>query len=137
MYFRHGVLLVMESYHGRVNNAGLCYNWRPNTLQGCHEHTSSGGWNLDLYNQGVYVWGGHHDVRTGLRYYLSDLANNGEFLDQWVEPVHVWLVHWMEKYQKDGNEQEFGPGGYYNRIINERFERLPEYARKAVKIVKG
>lgn len=96
--WRAGVLATLTSYQEtRVNTFEIHYNWRQNEGVKPFQYTSSGHYDSDSYDNGEYVWIGHHDVRTGLRHTLSNLEHNGEFLNIWIERPFLWFVDYAQE----------------------------------------
>lgn len=69
------------------------------------------------------TWIGHHDCRTGLKSNIEFLADNGEFLKQWVKQPFLWLLHHGDT-DKEGYD--------YKKINEERIAKLPKKVRDAI-----
>lgn len=118
-----GILLVFDTFNGsRVNGGHFYYNIKPHdpdgdTFWGC---ISSGG--LRKVGEEM-VWVGDHDCREALRHHIAKLRENGDFLQEWVKPPSLWLLH----------HGDISGGEYDHRTINaERIAMLPEKVQKAI-----
>jgi hypothetical protein len=73
------------------------------------------------------VWSGDHDCREGIKNQISLMAENGFFLNKWVEKPYMWLYH-------HGDKQS--PLGHSDAVMEERYSKLPDYVKNAIENVK-
>ena len=72
------------------------------------------------------VWSGDHDCREALKFNVGQLAENGEFLKQWIKCPFIWLLHYVDYKDK-------GFDGYdYVAINKERLSKLPKKIQKII-----
>jgi hypothetical protein len=64
------------------------------------------------------VWSGSHDGREAIKNNIKMLAENGEFLKNWLDVPFLWLLHHMDTKAE----------GYdYETINKERISKLPPH----------
>jgi hypothetical protein len=90
-----GIILTLESYRGRVNNAKMYYNieLRADADRSC---LSSGGYVGKNSLGGYTTFSGNHDIREGFRFHLNRLRENGTFLAKWVKRPWLWFLTYMD-----------------------------------------
>lgn len=121
IYWRDGLLLRTDSYFDdtSVNSAEVYFVWRGSRkdMAPCSNrpHEVNGEW----------IYSGGKDAREGIKYFLSAMADKGEFLNPW--PVQPWL--WLLSY-KDPKT----PGYDYKAICDARIARLPDDVRSAITV---
>jgi hypothetical protein len=128
--YEHSILLIANSFSGRLNRAEMYYNWKPHVLKGTFGIASSGGMiskykvpqhliDLDLkeetykYFRGYMpwdIWCGHHDVREAFMFKFNRLLEHGKFVKLWLEKPFLWLHDYVEQTIFAGsysNESEY------------------------------
>lgn len=99
---KDGILMVVDTYggeNGTVNSLSLYYNVEFLSTNDAFSVASSGHLHSQSYDEGRFIWIGHHEIHEGLRYKLAALENSGVFLPTWVEDPFLYLQH----YGKKGN----------------------------------
>ena len=111
-FWRDGILLVLESYHGSLNNANIYFNWRTHTGETTWPDWDlgfSGGWDRHTpRGQGVSIdtdvpgdpWtlAVHTDVREGFRRKLERIeALDGYVLPEWYVRPFLHFVSYVER----------------------------------------
>jgi hypothetical protein len=118
---KRGILLVFDTYSGRVNGGNFYYNIRPKDIDNFFGNrvTSSGG-----FRDGVWV--GQHDCREGLKFHIQQLEEYGDFVTPWIEQPFLWLLHYSDT-----------KGGYrtydHKEINQQRINLLPTVVQEAIK----
>lgn len=113
-----GILLVFDTYRGRVNDGRFYYNWLPNSFNWheYHNFTSSGG-----FDGGIWV--GNHACREALRFNIRMLSEHGQFITPWVKRPFLWLLHHQDLKVKSYD---------YENINAERIAMFPLHVQKAI-----
>ncbi len=128
----YSVLLNFDTYGGNetVNGGNFYYAWKPKNMKNWHDYTSSGG-----FKPGD-IWVGSHDCREALRFNFEELRDNGQFLKQWTEQPHLWLMHYgdqrIAKELEDDHSALYGPGGKWDKINKGYLDKLPAHVQKAI-----
>lgn len=91
-----GIIITLESYRNRVNNAKMYYNidLKPDGYR--NRCTSSGHFFRKENNKISTTYIGYHDIREGFRFHLNHLRENGTFLAKWVERPWLWFLTYMD-----------------------------------------
>ncbi|TXH48892.1 MAG: hypothetical protein E6Q97_23855 [Desulfurellales bacterium] len=117
VFWKPGLLIRLDTYAGRSVNSGSCYyNYRgPRSVVS----GSNGG----IQHAGELVWVGGMDIREGFRHKLDTMAEAGEFLDEWIKPPFLRLLHYADEKVE----------GYdYKKITTQRIAMLPEDVRATI-----
>jgi hypothetical protein len=69
------------------------------------------------------VWSGDHDCREAIKFNISLLNDNGIFLKKWIDVPFMWLCHHGDKNS---------PLGHSDEVMEERFNKLPEYVKECI-----
>lgn len=121
--WRDGVLATLVSYNGTsVNNLELFYNWQPNEDVRHSPSGASGHLHGESYDQGVKIWIGHQDARTGLRHILNRLETTGKFLTSWIESPFLYLMDYALE----------AAGADYKVVTAEVISTFPTEVREAL-----
>jgi len=99
---KDGILMVAETYggeNGSTNSINLYYNVEFLSAKDAFSIASSGHLHRESYDEGRFIWIGHHQIQEGLRYKLAALEQSGMFLPVWLEDPFLYLQH----YGKKGN----------------------------------
>ncbi len=73
------------------------------------------------------VWVGNSDCREAIKNHISLMAENGLFLNKWVEKPFIYLYHHGDKQSALGHSDE---------VMEERYSKLPDYVKNAIENVK-
>lgn len=109
---KHGLLLLFDTFRGRVNSATCYFNWESYT----DDHWAlrcSGGLCRD---ETKHVFVGYFDAREGVVFRVKHLLETGRFVTPWVERPFLWLLH-----HRDTKDGEYN----YHAINEERLGWLP------------
>lgn len=130
-----------------ANTIELHYNWTPASLDLRGSLTSNGGFirypnkkneKGDVVEWGDLVepntWGGHHDVRGGLKHVMNSLLENGSICNPWMKNV----INWMTPHHSV-KEQDRSITGDWDRWLSEmnqltdvNFGNLPEWVKNMI-----
>ena len=99
-YWLRGVLLCCNSHRGSINSSTLYFNWEINSDSSPWDYKLSGHLNRRFYDEDRRVWVGTVDGREALAHTLQRLMDAGTFLEEWVEPPHLWLLNYLEERSK-------------------------------------
>jgi hypothetical protein len=122
---QHGILLAFDTYGKNLNGGHYYYNWEPANIKTYYNHTSSGGFAKKLFPE-KYVWGGYHDCREAILFYIEDLKRNGTFVVPWVTDPMVHLV----RYDEWRKLEEMGRNS--SDITLRRLTSFPEHVQSAI-----
>lgn len=128
-----GILLKVESYNWSdgnigVNSAEIYYNTfvhKSNSKQFWVKSASSGS--VVSEEEIGYVWSGSHDVRNGLRFYLTQLLNNSNPMPVWFKSPHLWLIIYIES--RDDNKSWIERRVYWDAQQDARINKFPAELR--------
>jgi hypothetical protein len=119
--WRNGILLTCESYDdGRTTNTINIYFNYQGPRDGMFRCSNSF---IRKGDNGQSIWGGHCDVREGLRYVIEKMESSGCILETWIEQPFLWLLTYMDT--KNDNYD-------YGAINASRITRLPAEVQKAI-----
>jgi hypothetical protein len=117
VYWKDGILLEATSHWNSLNGGHILFNWEPNpdlekytALNGCSNGPIIIGKTepKPFYNKWTNKWedrieniysnarDGSYDVREGLFLKISDLQEQGKFLNPWIEPPFLYFVNYNE-----------------------------------------
>jgi hypothetical protein len=86
------------------------------------------------YNEWLYthgVWAGNHDGREAIRHNIAKLEEFGSFVNPWQERPHLWLLHYMDTKDENGDSLDYRL--LNSRTINEeRILLLPSHVQRAI-----
>lgn len=86
----NSILLTMNSEKGKLYDANIWYNWKPNDP---NEFLSLAGVGMGIENtEGDVIWCGADNVSEAADHTLMHLKDGGEFVTDWVYAPHVQLV---------------------------------------------
>ena len=69
-------------------------------------------------NNLIRIWQGSHDCREAIKFNISQLSENGEFIKKWPKTPFLWLLHYMDT-KTDGYD--------HKKITEGRLNKLPKY----------
>ncbi|MFA5387337.1 MAG: hypothetical protein WC322_02985 [Candidatus Paceibacterota bacterium] len=117
LWHPQGLLATLESYWGDgLNSSKVWYNILFKEGVNQWPLTSSGHMNN-------HVWVGDHDGREGIKFNVEQLAENGDFLQTWVERPFLWLLTYADTKVE----------GYdYNALNAARIAKLPPEVQAAI-----
>lgn len=125
IFWRNGILLTFDTYWGgkSVNSANAYFNYKrrgeKGRLRGCGGHVAESIPNSKNYD--IYI--GSRDAREGLRLFIEEAEQNGEFLQTWIQRPFLWLLHYMDEKVE----------GYDYKAINAtRIAQLPEEVQNSI-----
>lgn len=130
-HIKEGSLVVFTTYEENyLNEAKLYFNWvcgkNPFGFGFSGSHFE---WEPDKNGISGYI-----HLHENFSEKINELRQHGKFITPWVENPFVWLV--TSKDEHDVREKfgfNIGANEEYNRIIKERFDKLPEYVRNRCK----
>jgi hypothetical protein len=73
----------------------------------------------DIIYSYLNIYTGHHDCREAVIHNISELEKMGSFVPNWVQPDHVYLMHYMDWKQTLTSEQ-------VDELCKKRMSMLPE-----------
>jgi hypothetical protein len=135
MAWNGSVLLVFDSYRGdTVINGGHAYYCYNGPYMNDHGSCS---WVLDENRETVKindlpVIRGHHDIREGLFHKLSKLSKAGTLMSKWIGTDFLWLLHYMDTKDENGDQFKGSDGYDYKAINRTRFAKLPQEVQDAI-----
>jgi hypothetical protein len=137
---QYSILLNFDSYTSyggncTVNGGNFYYAWRPHDKDSYGSFISTGSFSKFAREVGDYIWVGSHDCREALRFKIAQLLEGGEFLTQWPEYGHPWLMHYGDQRIGDAQKETtplYGSNGYWSQVNHDYASKLPEHVQKAI-----
>lgn len=139
VYWRKGILLVLESYSTRVNKAIIYYNYqnadgdshpRPEGINGSSYWTRRTPGFQDVLPDDPWVMVGDKQVSEGLRHYVNLLDLSGGVLETWkYTPSILSLYSYAENSDWDADDFSDGWFDRYDARVVARIEEFSEPVR--------
>lgn len=132
-----GLLLAFDTYGGnRVNGANVHYNWRPQPNNDYWPRASSSPHCEDWDDpESPRTYAQSLDAREALLFNLTQLRENGEFLNPWLYEPMLWFLHHHGDPETIGRYGDPGYSQARDDAQANRIARLPEHVRTAIKVV--
>lgn len=116
-----GILMITDTYRGKVNQVTLYFNWKRHQETGWPERCS-GHFTPSPDNPEELVWVGDWRAFDRMRGWLADMRKGGDFLPAWIEQPHLSLLHWAEDRDLDRDDRCSAEA--------EKYAALPERIRE-------
>ena len=129
-----GILLSFDTFNRNtsINGGKIYYNWTSNSKKawssGCLS-SHSGSFKCKLDGKEVSAVSGSHDAREALIYNIDRLREEGTLLNPWKQQGFLWLLHYMDHKDINGNSKDYD----YKAITKERISLLPKHVQEAIK----